>query len=65
MPSKISFVDECIMQIGELKGITNIGLEVDREKYLSQGLGIEIIPKDKSYANVGTIYDPGQRQAII
>ena len=65
VPSKISFVDECIMQIGELKGITNIGLEVDREKYLSQGLGIEIIPKDKSYANVGTIYDPGQRQAII
>ena len=65
VPAKISFVDECIMQIGELKGITNIGLEVDREKYLSQGLGIEIIPKDKSYANVGTIYDPGQRQAII
>ena len=58
VPAKISFVDECIMQIGELKGITNIGLEVDREKYLSQGLGIEIIPKDKSYAT-------GQRQAII
>ena len=41
VPSKISFVDECIMQVGELKGITN------------------------SYANAGTIYDPGQRQAII
>ena len=65
VPSKISFVDECIMQVGELKGITNIGLEKDREKYLSQGLGIEIIPKDNSYGNAGTIYDPGQRQAII
>ena len=32
VPAKISFVDECIMQIGELKGITNIGLEEDREK---------------------------------
>ena len=65
VPAKISFVDDSIMQIGDLKGITNIGLEEDREKYLSQGLGIEIIPKDKSYINAGTIYDPGQRQAII
>ena len=65
VPAKISFVDECIMQIGELKGITNIGLEADREKYLSKGLAIEIKPKDNSYINLGTIYDPGQRQAII
>ena len=65
VPAKISFVDECIMQVGDLKGITNIGLESDREKYLSKGLAIEIIPKDKSYTNIGTIYDPGQRQAII
>lgn len=65
VPAKISFVDESIMQIGELKGITNVGLEKDREKYLSHGLGIEIIPKDKSYINSGIIYDPGQRQAII
>ena len=65
VPAKISFVDECIMQVGDLKGITNVGLESDREKYLSKGLAIEIIPKDKSYTNIGTIYDPGQRQAII
>ncbi|MBQ6632477.1 MAG: YIEGIA domain-containing protein [Romboutsia sp.] len=65
VPAEISFVDESIMQIGELKGITNVGLEEDRQKYLTKGLGIEIIPKDKSYTNIGTIYDPGQRQAII
>lgn len=65
VPAKISFVDDGIMQIGDLKGITNIGLEKDRQKYLSQGLGIEIIPKENSYSNAGTIYDPGQRQAII
>ena len=65
VPAKISFVNECIMQVGDLKGITNIGLESDREKYLSKGLAVEIIPKDKSYTNIGTIYDPGQRQAII
>ena len=53
------------MQVGDLKGITNVGLEKDREKYLSKGLAVEIIPKDKSYTNIGTIYDPGQRQAII
>lgn len=65
VPVDISFVNGSIMQIGDLKGITNIGLEADREKYLSQGLGIEIIPKDKSYSNSGILYDPGQRQAII
>ena len=65
VPAEISFVDESIMQIGELKGITNVGLEEDRQKYLTKGLGIEIIPKDKSYTNIGTIYDTGQRQAII
>ena len=65
VPAKISFVNESIMQVGDLKGITNIGLESDREKYLSQGLAVEIIPKNKSYTNMGTIYDPGQRQAII
>ena len=65
VPAEISFVNESIMQIGELKGITNVGLEEDRQKYLTKGLGIEIIPKDKSYVNIGTIYDPGQRQAII
>ncbi|MEG1311289.1 MAG: YIEGIA family protein [Romboutsia sp.] len=63
--AKISFVDTSIMQVGELKGITNIGLESDRKRYLTKGIGIEIIPKDKSYTNAGILYDPGQRQAIV
>lgn len=63
--SKITFVDGSIMQIGDLKGITNIGLECERQRYLTKGIGIEIIPKDKSYTNAGILYDPGQRQAIV
>ena len=62
---KISFVDESIMQVGDLKGITNIGLKSERERYLSKGIGIEIIPKDKDYNNASVLYDPGQRQAIV
>ncbi|HSQ88037.1 YIEGIA domain-containing protein [Romboutsia sp.] len=62
---KISFVDEFIMQVGDLKGITNVGLESERERYLSKGVGIEIIPKDKNYTNASILYDPGQRQAIV
>lgn len=63
--SKISFADVSIMQVGDLKGITNIGLKSDRERYLTKGIGLEIIPKDKSYTNAGILYDLGQRQAII
>lgn len=62
---KISFVDESIMQVGDLKGITNVGLERDRERYLKYGIGIEITPKDKSYSNASILYDAGQRQAIV
>lgn len=62
---KISFVDECIMKVGGLKGITNIGLKSDRERYLSRGIGIEIIPKDKNYTNAGILFDSGQRQTIV
>lgn len=65
VPVDIKFVDEFIMQVGELKGITNMGSKSDRERYLSRGLGIEIIPKDKNYSNAGIILDPGQRQAIL
>ncbi|MGL5347326.1 MAG: YIEGIA family protein [Peptostreptococcaceae bacterium] len=65
VPVEISFVDEFIMQVGELKGITNMGSESDRNRYLSKGLGIEIIPKDKNYINAGILLDPGQRQAIL
>lgn len=62
---KISFVDGTIMQVGDLKGITNVGLESDRERYLKYGIGIEIKPKDKSYSNASMLYDSGQRQAIV
>ena len=65
VPVEISFVDECIMQVGDLKGITNVGLESDRQLYLEKGLAIEIIPKDNSYDNAGVLYDCGQRQTII
>lgn len=61
----ISFVDNAIMQIGDLKGITNIGLKSERDRYISKGVGIEIIPKDKNYSNAGILFDPGQRQAIV
>lgn len=65
VPVEIKFVDEYIMQVGDLKGITNMGSKSDRERYLSKGLGIEIIPKDKNYTNAGIILEPGQRQAIL
>lgn len=65
VPVDITFVNDSILKVGELQGITNIGLESERERYMSKGLGIEIIPKDNSYANAGILLDPGQRQAII
>jgi hypothetical protein len=54
-----------IMQVGQLAGITNIGLEEDRKRYLDYGIGIEIIPREKSYKNASILYDLGQRQAIL
>ncbi len=65
VPVEISFVDECIMKVGDLQGVTNVGLESDRKLYLEKGLAIEIIPKDNSYENAGILYDMGQRQTII
>ena len=43
--------------------ITNIGLKDTRDKYLKNGLAIEIIPK--SMSSFGIINDLGQRDAII
>ena len=60
----ISFVNESILKVGNLKGITNIGLKADRERYLKDGVGIEIRPKDNSYKNAGILNYPGQRQVI-
>lgn len=60
----ISFENESILKVGDLSGITNVGLKKDREKFLKYGIGIEIIPKNKSYINASIIQDPGQRQTI-
>lgn len=37
---EISFVDEFILKVGDLKGIINIGLKSDREVYINRGVGI-------------------------
>lgn len=60
----IKFVDETILQVGSLKGITNVALKKDRDRYLKEGIGIEIRPKNNSYSNASIISQPGQRQAI-
>lgn len=60
----IKFVNETILQVGSLKGITNVGLKSDRERYLKYGIGVEIRPKNNSYANASILNYPGQRQAI-
>lgn len=60
----ISFVDGTILKVGNLKGITNVGLKSDRERYLKDGIGIEIRPKNNSYKNAGILNYPGQRQVI-
>jgi len=60
----ISFVDGTLLKVGNLKGITNVGLKRDRDRYLKDGIGIEIRPKNSSYTNAGILSYPGQRQAI-
>jgi hypothetical protein len=60
----ITFSDESILNVGDVKGITNIGLKQDRDVYINKGIGIEIIPKNRDYLNAGIIYNSGQRQAI-
>ena len=60
----ISFVNETILKVGSLQGITNIGLKSDRERYLKYGIGVEIRPKNNSYENASILNYPGQRQAI-
>ena len=60
----ISFVDGTLLKVGNLKGITNVGLKRDRDRYLKEGIGIEIRPKNNSYKNAGILSYPGQRQVI-
>ena len=64
VPVPITFKDESILCVGDVKGITNVGLKQDRDVYINKGIGIEIIPKDSDYLNAGIIYNLGQRQAI-
>ena len=59
--AKINF-DGPILKVNDVY-INNIGLEDSRDRYLNQGIAIELIPKDmKAY---GIISDLGQRQAIL
>ncbi|WP_296645280.1 YIEGIA domain-containing protein [Romboutsia sp. 13368] len=59
--AKINF-DGPILKVNDVY-INNIGLEDSRDRYLNQGIAIEVVPKDmKAY---GIISDLGQRQAIL
>lgn len=60
----ISFVDTSILKVGDFQGLTNVGLNEEREKYLKYAVGIKIIPRDNSYKNASIISYVGQRQAI-
>lgn len=60
----ISFVKGSILKVGNLQGITNIGLKSDRERYLKDGIGIAIKPKNNNYTNAAILSYPGQRQVI-
>lgn len=51
-----------IMKVNDVV-ITNIGLKNTRQKFLKDGIALEIIPKNKN--NFGVINDLGQRDAII
>ena len=59
--AKINF-DGPILKVNDVY-INNIGLEDSRDRYLNQGIAIEVVPRDmKAY---GIISDLGQRQAIL
>jgi len=59
--AKIKF-DGPILKVNDVF-ISNIGLDDTRNKYLKEGIAIEVIPKNmKAY---GIISDLGQRQAIL
>ena len=59
--AKIYF-DGPIMKVNDVV-ITNIGLKATREKFLKDGIAIEVVPKDEK--DFGVINDLGQRDAII
>ena len=61
VPAKLSF-EGPILKVNNVY-IDNIGLEETRNKYLNNGVAIEI--KTKHLGNFGIINDDGQRQAIL
>ncbi|SHH12089.1 YIEGIA family protein [Tepidibacter thalassicus] len=60
IPAKISFDGPLLTVNGVV--IMNVGLSSSRERYLKEGLAVEIIPKDPN--NIGILFNLGQRQAI-
>ncbi|KXZ39565.1 hypothetical protein SAMN05661008_01245 [Alkalithermobacter thermoalcaliphilus JW-YL-7 = DSM 7308] len=60
VPAKIEF-DGPFLKINGVT-IMNVGLESSRERYINEGLAVEIIPKENVY--IGTISNLGQRQVI-
>lgn len=61
IPAKITF-DGPNLMVNDVH-ITNIGLEDTRNKYLKEGLAVQIIPRD--LGKFGVINDLGQRNAIL
>ena len=56
------YFDGPIMKVNDVV-ITNIGLKQTREKFLKDGIALEVVPKDEK--DFGVINDLGQRDAII
>lgn len=56
------YFDGPIMKVNNIV-ITNIGLKSTRDKFLKNGIALEIVPKDEK--DFGVINDLGQRDAII
>ncbi|MGL5330804.1 MAG: YIEGIA domain-containing protein [Peptostreptococcaceae bacterium] len=61
VPAKIHF-DESVLMVNDVV-IVNIGLKNTKDKYLKNGIALEIKPKN--IADFGIINDTGQRQAIL
>ncbi|OPJ56872.1 YIEGIA family protein [Alkalithermobacter paradoxus] len=60
IPAKLEF-DGPFMKVNDIV-IMNIGLESSRQRYINEGIAVEIIPKEDSA--IGTLSNLGQRQVI-
>lgn len=54
--------DKSILRVGGID-LVNIGLEASRQRYLDNGIGLKVIPKDM--VSAGIIGDPAQQQAML